>query len=67
MFQYYFFTNFLSHNYLVDIQIFLRMSLKMEYMYTEFLVPAELLYMYSQAEKLETEKQARLEASAKKS
>ena len=54
--QYYFFTNFLAHKYLWDVQILLRFSLKVDFAYSDFQLPVELMYLYQQAEKIEQEK-----------
>jgi len=63
--QYYFFTDFLDFNSLYDIQIFLRFSLKMEYLYTDFVLPIELLSLKVRSEKLEEERKNRLEELSK--
>lgn len=54
--QYYFFTDFLDFNILYDIQIFLRYAIKMEYSYTDFILPIELISLKIRAEKLEAER-----------
>ena len=59
--QYYFITNFYSFAYLLDIQIFLRFSLKMEYLYTDGLTPIELMMLAQRAEQLEADKKAELD------
>jgi len=62
--QYYFFTNFLAYKYLYDIQIFLRFSIKVDYSYSDFLLPVDLLYLHQQAEKIEEERKKTAEESA---
>lgn len=59
--QYYFFTNFLTQRYLLDIQILLRFQLKTEYSYTDFITPLELLHFLRRAEEIEEEKKKREE------
>lgn len=63
--QFYFFTNSWSYNYIYDLQIFVRFSLKMEYQYTDFINPIELEILFTKAEKLEEEKKKQLEESNK--
>lgn len=64
--QYYFFTNFYSRNFLYDIQVLLRFSLKMEYIYTEYILPIELAYLQQRAEQLEIERKKQFDDVAKK-
>lgn len=64
--QYYFFTNFLDFKYLFDVQIFLRFVLKMEYLYTDYILPLELTYLHQQAEKLEETRKNQLDDMSKK-
>lgn len=54
--QYYFFTNFLTSKYLLDLQILLRFQLKFEYSYTDFITPLEILHLFQRAEEIEEEK-----------
>jgi hypothetical protein len=61
--QYFFFTNYLSREYLSDLQILLRFQLKTEYLYTESISPLELLHLYDTASKIEEEKKKKLEES----
>jgi len=63
--QYYFFTDFLDFNSLYDIQIFLRYAIKMEYLYTEFLLPIELVALKGRADKLEEERKDRMKDTPK--
>ena len=64
--QYYFFTNFYSRNYLYDIQVLLRFSLKMEYTYTEYILPLDLIYLQQRAEQLEAERKKQFEDAQRK-
>ena len=64
--QYYFFTNFYSRTYLYDIQILLRFSLKMEYVYTDYLLPIDLAYLQQRAEQLDTERKKQFDDASKK-
>jgi hypothetical protein len=59
--QYFFFTNFLAYKSLYTIQIALRFTFKMEYLYTEFLLPVDLLYLKQEADDFEEAKQAKLD------
>lgn len=54
--QYYFFTNFLTRQYLWDVQILLRFQLKTEYTYTDIITPLELLHLLRRAEQIEEER-----------
>lgn len=60
--QYYFISNFYSYVYLLDLQIFLRFSLKMEYAYTDGLTPIELHIVTKKATDLEEEKKRHSES-----
>ena len=51
--QYYFFVHCFDFEQLIEIQIALRASLKMEYLYTEFITPEMLLHYFTKAEKIE--------------
>jgi len=64
--QYYFFTNFYSHHYLYDIQVLLRFSLKMEYLYTEYILPIDLVYLQQRAEQLEVDRKKQFDDVSKK-
>ena len=64
--QYYFFTNFSTKEYLCDIQMQLRFSLKMEYWYTDLLLPLDFEYFKVQSNKLEKQKKEDLEEIAKR-
>jgi len=48
-------------DYLTDLQILLKFQLKMEYQYTEYITPLEILHLYTKAEKIEEDKKKALE------
>ena len=54
--QYFFITNFLSYDYLMDVQLMMRFSIKLDYAYTELITPIEFLSWQGKMEKIEEER-----------
>lgn len=56
-----FFTNGLSYAELMEIEVLLRFSLKMEFMYTQYITPLELLGYVSISNRLEEARKKSME------
>lgn len=55
--QYYFMTNFLSYDYITDLQLMMRFSIKLDYTYSEFLTPVMFLGWQATMNKVEEERE----------
>lgn len=60
--EYYFFINGYDYNQLLDISIFLNMSLKMEYFFMEYLGVSDFLSWFIKAQEIEKQRDAEREA-----
>lgn len=56
-----FFHNGLTYEDILSIQIYLRATIKIEYMFTEFITPIEFMNFYNIAQKIEQKKQDDIE------
>jgi hypothetical protein len=54
---YRFFHNDLTYKEILGVQIYLRASIKIEFMFTDFLTPIDLMNYFATANDLETKKQ----------
>jgi hypothetical protein len=52
-FQYYFITNFLSYQFITDLQLMLRFSIKLDVGYTDLITPVEFVMWQEKMEKIE--------------